>query len=121
MSYETHVAKNNNHIVCIVSQPIARADACKFASDMLVLAEANGIRRFLVDVRNAPNESTAEENYRFAHEDLPQLGFPYESLVAILTRVGDSSHDFVEMVSRNAGYSVKLLDEEARAIAWLGH
>ena len=38
---------------------------------------------------------------------------------AILVDSGDHSHDFVETVTQNAGYVVRVFDDEAAAIAWL--
>lgn len=38
---------------------------------------------------------------------------------AILVDATDRKHDFVETVSRNAGYNVRVFDDEEAAIAWL--
>jgi hypothetical protein len=42
-----------------------------------------------------------------------------DNRAAILVDPTDRSHDFVEVVSRNAGYNVRVFIEEERAIAWL--
>ena len=119
MDYEVSVAEKDSLIVCVVSGPIIRGDARKFTSEMTVLAQARGIKRFLFDVREAPNASSILGSYTFVHEDLTELGFPRISRVAILRTADDASHDFIETVSRNAGYLVRLFVDEADAIAWL--
>ena len=119
MSYEISVAENDSRIVCIVSAPINREDACKFTSEMIVLAQSRGINRFLMDVRDAPNVLSVVDNYNFAQEDLAQIDVPRGVRVAILRVADDVSHDFIETVTRNAGYSVQIFEDEADAIAWL--
>jgi hypothetical protein len=119
MDYEVSVAEKDSFIVCVVSGPILREDARKYSSEMIVLAQARGIKRFLFDVREAQSALSILGNYKFAHEDLTELGFPRFSRVAILRTADDASHDFIEKVSRNAGYLVRLFVGEADAIAWL--
>jgi len=119
MAYEVSVAEKDSLIVCVVSGPISRADARKFTSEMIVLAQAPGIKRFLFDMREAQNAASIVDNYTFAHENLTELGFPRISRVAILRTADDASHDFIEKVSRSAGYLVQLFVDEADAIAWL--
>jgi len=86
---------------------------------MVVAARERGIKRFLTDVREARNVSSVGDNYTFAYEDLAQIDFPRNARVAILSSADDTSHDFVETVSSNAGYPVRLFVDEADAIAWL--
>lgn len=66
------------------------------------------IRRYLVDVTEARNTETCLESYDFAYEDMKKIpGIDRSARVAILASPGDHSHDFVETVSRNAGFNVK--------------
>jgi hypothetical protein len=77
------------------------------------------VNRFLTDVREAPNASSTFENYEFAYKDLKELDARQDARVAILAAPSDRTHDFVEMVVQNAGYSVKIFHDAETAIAWL--
>jgi hypothetical protein len=59
------------------------------------------------------------DNYEFAHQELPNFGFPKSSRSAFLVRPDDRSHDFINTAFFNAGYVTKLFSDEASAISWL--
>jgi hypothetical protein len=48
-----------------------------------------------------------------------ELNLDRAARVAILVRPDDISHNFVETVSRNAGYNVRVFRERKAAIDWL--
>ncbi|NCU00181.1 hypothetical protein [Candidatus Macondimonas diazotrophica] len=80
---------------------------------------AHGIKRFLVDVRNAPNLANTVQNYHFANADMTALDLQRDVRSAMLVALWDHRHDFVETFTQNAGYGVRLFRDEATAIAWL--
>jgi recombination DNA repair RAD52 pathway protein len=119
MSYRVFLAENNKYVICRVSGPMNADTAVEFSREMDILSRAHGIKRFLTDVRDAPNTSSVSENHSFAQIDMKKLELQKDARSAILTRQNDRSHDFVAFVSQNAGYNVRLFDDEAAAITWL--
>jgi hypothetical protein len=113
------LAENKKYITCRVIGPMTTDTAVEFSREMDILSRKHGIKRFLTDVRDAPNTSTAMEKHRFAQIDMLELGLQKDVRAAILTRQSDRSHDFVEFASQNAGYNVRLFDGEHAAISWL--
>jgi hypothetical protein len=93
--------------------------AREFTRDLDSLSHAKNIKLFLIDVREAPNTSSVFQNYNFAYQDMKDLNLQRDVRSAILTSPTDSTHDFVEMVTQNAGYNVQIFHDENAAIAWL--
>jgi hypothetical protein len=62
-----------------------------------------GINKYLVDVTKARNTDTVLGNYEFAYTDMKKTeGIDKYARVAVLVSPEDHSHDFVEIVARNA-------------------
>jgi hypothetical protein len=78
-----------------------------------------GIKAVLVDVSSVRNVATVHENFNFANYEANQLDFPRHSRVAILVDPDDHSHNFIETVFQNAGYSCRIFQDEDSAIEWL--
>jgi len=119
MSYKITVSKNGMHIRVRVDEAMTRVLAVEIAGKLAALSAERGIKNFLYDVRNAPNIESIVDNYTFAQEDMAEMGLDRGANAAILTREGDTSHDFVETAMRNAGYDTRLFTNERAAIAWL--
>ena len=119
MSFVVSLSENGKYILCRVSGPMTATTAIEFSAEMDKLARKHGINRFLTDVRDAPNVSSVVENHQFADSDMKALGLQKNVRAAILTRQSDRSHDFVEFATQNAGYNVRLFDDEQAAITWL--
>lgn len=111
------MSDDQKYIICRVTGPMGADTAREFGQAMDALSRDRHVDRFLTDVRNAINVSGVLDNYRFAHEDMTD--FQRTARSAILTAPGDRSHDFVETVARNAGYIVRIFDDEETAVAWL--
>jgi len=118
MSYQVFLAKNEKFIICQVSGEMTVETAKQFAAEIHNLSQEKNLKKFLIDVRQAPNISSIMQNYKFIYNDLNELDFQRNALTAILVNKGDHSHDFVETVSLNAGYNVKICDNEEEAIKW---
>jgi len=50
---------------------------------------------------------------------LPKQDLSTSARVALLVAPEDHSHDFVELVVRNAGYNVRLFRNEGQAKSWI--
>jgi len=84
------------------------------------LAERLGIRCQLVDCTKARNVDSASQNYDFAYLDFPSsVALDKRLRVAILVDPDDHSHDFSDIVMRNAGLNVALFRDRGKAIAHL--
>lgn len=119
MSYTVALSDNGRYIVCRVTVPITMEVARAFTLEMDRLSRATRVKRFLSDVREAPNVLDTIGNYDFAYSEMPGFNLQKDARAAILASPADRSHDFVETVSQNAGYRVRLFRDEAAAIAWL--
>lgn len=119
MSFEVFMSDNQKYIVCRVTGQIGADTAREFGQAMDDLSRDRHVDRFLTDVRSALNVAGVLDNYLFAYRDMAELHFQRNVRSAILTTPGDSSHDFVETVARNAGYAVRIFDDEQAAVAWL--
>ncbi|PVV07783.1 MAG: hypothetical protein B6D77_13130 [gamma proteobacterium symbiont of Ctena orbiculata] len=87
--------------------------------DAVELGERNNIKCYLFDLRGAPNIESIFNNYEFAYREMAEFSFPKNARSALLTDPGDKSHDFMETVFVNAGYSVRLFTDPDAASSWL--
>jgi hypothetical protein len=84
------------------------------------LGKEHGIHNYLVDARNSINTDSVIKNYNFAFEDMPKTeDIDLKARVVMLVSEEDHSHDFVETVSINAGFNVKLFRNEQEALKHL--
>lgn len=102
-----------------VKQDMNRALGRQLAEEATALGIKHRCIHQLIDVRESRNTEGPLENYSFAYDDLGKIAVDRRARTAILVSPGDNSHDFIEVVGRNAGYSVRLFTEEDKAIAWL--
>jgi hypothetical protein len=119
MSYKIAISENGNFIICEVTGQFTVEVAKQFTIELDRVSRATGIKRFMTDVRNAPNVSNVFQNYNFVNTDMTELELQKDVRSAILVTATDKSHDFVETASRNAGYNVRVFDDEETAAAWL--
>jgi SpoIIAA-like len=119
MSYTVAPSENGVYLVCRVNGEITAEIARAFTEELDRQSRALNIKRFLNDVRNASNVLSTFENYNFAYHEMAQMKLQRDVRSAILVRPEDTSHDFVETVTQNAGYNVRVFRDEAAAIAWL--
>ena len=119
MEYEISIPKNGDYISIKVNQPVTADLGRRFAVDAARLAKEQNIKKFLCDVRNAPNLQSVSEDYFYANTEMDQFGFSKATRSALLVNPDDRSHDFIETAFRNAGYNVKIFTDESAAISWL--
>lgn len=78
-----------------------------------------GVNACLADVRGVRNRANPLDNYRFAYEEAQRLGIGRNMHIAVITSADDSSHEFIETVMSNAGFSMQMFTDEDAATQWL--
>jgi len=119
MINEIKISDNGKYIIVQVKENMTRTLAERLGLEAVQLGNTKNITRFLYDLRDSRNTETINANYIFAKQDMKRIEPNPENMIAMLTSPNDRSHDFIETVLRNAGYTVKLFIDEAEAIAWL--
>jgi isopentenyldiphosphate isomerase len=119
MINEIKISDNGKYIIVRVKENMTRTLAERLGLEAVQLGNTKNITRFLYDLRDSRNTETINANYIFANQDMKRIEPNPENMIAMLTSPNDKSHDFIETVLRNAGYTVKLFIDEAEAIAWL--
>lgn len=120
MAYDISLSENKRYVVVHVTEPMTRKLAAFLALEASVLGEKHQLTTYLYDLRQSRNVDSDFGNYQFTHEDMQKIdAIRRNARVALLTSPDDDSHDFVELVSRNAGYLVYQFKDKDEAIAWL--
>ncbi len=119
MKFEISLAESGKYVRCQVFEPVTTEFALEFGKAAAQLSQSHGVSRQLYDVRGVKNISSVHHNYDFAYKDMVNLELDFNNRAAILIDPADRSHDFVEVVSRNAGYNVRVFVDEQKAIEWL--
>lgn len=119
MSFEIKVSDSGKYIVLRVNENMTRELAERLGTEALYLGSKENITCYLYDLRNSVNVESINANYIFANQDMKKLETNPSNKIAMLTSPSDRSHDFVEIVLRNAGFNVKLFVDEAEALTWL--
>jgi len=84
------------------------------------LGKKMGVNRYLIDVTEARNTDSTVDSYDFAYNDMRKLeGIDQFARVAVLNSPGDSSHDFIVTVCRNAGLNVTQFTDPKQAKEFL--
>jgi len=96
-----------------------REIARQLANEYAVLMKSTGIKRILNDVRGVSNVMGILDGYEYAYKDVGTLGLPGDICSAIVADEDDFTHDFQEIVARNAGHSVKVFHSFEQAVDWL--
>ena len=120
MSYKISLSKDGNYIELELEGNITRESSMKPNLESHALGMKLGIHRYLVDATKARNIESVTENYQFAYKDMaPHPGIDRDAIAAFVVSPEDHSHDFIETVLRNAGFSATLFRDRALAIRFL--
>ena len=119
MTYEILVSADSGYIIVKVVGEITRENASQFGLQAQEKGIELGLNRYLFDVRQAVNVESTLDNYEYAYQDMKTTGLRRSARVALLAREGDRSHRFIEVVTRNAGYNVRMFTDEVLAVEWL--
>ncbi len=119
MKFKISLAESGKYVICEVFEAVDSKFALEFGKAAAEASHEHGVTLQLYDVRRVRNVNSVHHNYDFAYKDMVNLELEFDNRAAILVDPEDRTHDFVEIVSRNAGYNVRVFIEEERAIAWL--
>jgi hypothetical protein len=120
MPYDLSASDCGRYINLVITGDITAESAMVHNLEAHALGRELGIRRYFVDATNARNSETVVGNYTFAHEEMKETeGIDLGARVAFLVDPEDHSHDFVEVVMKNAGMHVSLFRDRESALAFL--
>jgi hypothetical protein len=119
MNFTITTSPNGKYLICRVTGEITVDIARQFTKELDRLSRTLNIKRFLNDVRDASNALSTLQNYDFAYIDMAEMNLQRDACSAILVGPADKTHDFVETVTQNAGFNVRIFHDEEAAIAWL--
>ena len=112
MSYTITPADDGSYIFIKVKGEITRKTAMQQNLEAHALGRRLKIRRYLVDATEARNVEPAFQNYEFAYTDMQKSeGVDRSARVAALVHPEDHSHDFIETVTRNAGFQFRIFTD----------
>lgn len=117
MDYTITPSEDGQYIIIKVIADITPTIAMRYTTESHKMGREMGIHKYLVDATEAKNISKAFENYRFAYhssDDIPD--FDPLACVAALISPDDSSHDFIETVTKNAGLDVTFFTDREEAV-----
>jgi hypothetical protein len=120
MSYRIIPSEDHQYIIHKAVGSINRHIMFEQTLEAHALGKKLGINRFLVDLTEARNEDYLANDYFFAHEDMKKnKGINKSAIAALIISPEDRSHDFIEIVLRNAGLSARLFTDPDAAMNYL--
>ena len=119
MKYEVKISDDEDFVWQIPHEDMTTQLASEIGLKAVNLARAENINKYLVDVRGIKNIDTSFDKYDFAYNEASEVGYRLSDRIAIVSDPDDTSHNFIETVSLNAGYQVKLFTKIQSAIDWL--
>jgi len=119
MDYKISHTKTDGFVRIKIYKTITADLERSFAKEAIEIARRNDLLNYYADVRGVPNVATTVEQYNLAYQEMAQFGLDYNSKIAVVHEQEDRSHDFIETVFLNAGYSCKLFIDESEAYDWL--
>lgn len=103
------VSSDGKYIIQKIVGDLKADLALRFNVDAHVLGREMGIKRYLIDLAECKNVASVIDTYDFAYHDMPlDPGIDRFAAVAVLVFPEDHSHDFVEVLARNAGLDVTI-------------
>ncbi|KAB2922569.1 MAG: hypothetical protein F9K22_11335 [Bacteroidetes bacterium] len=119
MQYSLSVSGDRRFVITTVHVNMTRELAKTIVADSQSLGRAHGLRCYLQDLTGSRNEESVFQAYSFAHEDMSLSHVDRGAVVAVLVQPEDHSHDFVELVCRNAGLNMRLFRDRESAERYL--
>ncbi|MGD2094218.1 MAG: hypothetical protein PVH77_04330 [Phycisphaerales bacterium] len=120
MKYEISVSNNNEYIHISVDESATVDVVNRIISEMAEKAKEYEVKKFLYDVRKAPNRINPAFYSDLVYKRAGELGFVYGSKHAIVADIKDMpDYHFIETILNNAGYLGRLFTDETEAVEWL--
>ena len=118
MKYDIQISEDGTYVRIRVYETITGEMEIEFAGKAIKEARKLKINKFLVDVRGTTNVANTFEQYGFGYVEMALLGLEKTSRIAIIADEGDTSHNFIETVLRNAGYDCLIFSDKQTALNW---
>lgn len=119
LSYELDVPEDQSWVYARVYDSMTKALFLGLLKDALERARERRVFNFLIDARGVPSKKTTIDDYDIVNYRLKELGYDRLSKTAIIVDPGDSTHDFFETCTMNAGYIWRIFTDEDLAREWL--
>lgn len=120
LDYTITPSPDGAYITLKIVGDITRKTAMGLNLEAHALGRELHINRYLVDATEARNRESILENYEFAYTDMRNTDdIDTRARIAVLVSPGDHSHDFVETVSRNAGFNMQIFTDIDQAMLFL--
>ena len=119
MPHAVTIPRGAPYVLVTIDGPMTRELSIEAAVAAKRLAATLGLRRYFYDLRLSRNIESVAANYEHVHHDIPPLDLDRSARVAMLVSPEDHSHDFVETVGVNEGYSMRIFRDEKAALRWL--
>jgi hypothetical protein len=119
MDYQVKLSDDGQFVWATFYQSVTMDLAQQVSQEAIQLARLHTASKFLHDVRGYENKDSVIKNYTYAYKTAAAIGYQNKDAIAILHDRDDHSHDFMETVARNAGFTLKLFTELDKAIQWL--
>lgn len=119
MSFHVAISDDGKYITNKANVPVTLELAVQMAEQTARHIEDTGIQRVLVDLRGVSSVMSTFDDYKYAYTEIPRLGIPRGVYVALLTDPGDTTHEFMPIVSQNAGYTLQIFHTIELATEWL--
>lgn len=119
MKYKIEIAKSEKHLYAKCSENVSMQLALNIARDLTKKGNELNIFSCLLDYRGFKSIANLSEQYSFAHNEGSKAGFDIKWQIALLRDPEDNSSAFLETLMKNAGFNMKLFDDEKMAIKWL--
>jgi hypothetical protein len=118
MDYEISISDDKSFVKVYVKRPIPLDAALTLTKKSADLSGKHGINSLLIDVHNIEDTWGILGDYQFA-QDLDKYGGRHKDRVALLVKVSDKTHDFLETTTRNLGYNLRIFTNYEDAVMWL--
>ena len=121
MPWRVDYVPETSMLVVTASGAIRNEDATAQAAEIFRLAKQNQTSVVLADYSDALSEVSLPSLYGLP-DYCSQIGMPWHARVAVVlprTRYRIESYQFLELVSHNAGYNLKLFETRDAAEQWL--
>jgi len=119
MHYTVKPSDDGKYVVVTIVGEVTTETAREYSAVANEKAAEWSLRHFLFDLRDAVNTQSTLTNYEYAYEEMPKQQLSTTARCALLVAPEDHSHDFVELIARNAGYNVRLFRNFDQAAAWI--
>lgn len=118
--YKIGISADESYVYARITTPtITLKLAESFTRDLTELGGSSGIKRCLIDVRGSKSVAGVSGEYQYAYEKAASSGLTSYWKMTVLKDSSDKSHDFLQTVMDNAGWTFRLFDDEGEAVAWL--